>query len=65
MENFVVTVRQHLKPIEIKASNAIEAKKIIEERLGKKEHSSSVEYVEFKIRNKNQSWLKSFIDNNF
>jgi hypothetical protein len=65
MQNFVVNIRQHFKPIEIKANNENEARKIIEERLGKRKNLSSIVHVEFKIRNKNQSWLKSFIDNNF
>jgi|GEM_PF-4353179 len=65
MESFVINVRKHLRPIEIEASNESEARMIMEERLSKEESPSSIEHVEFKIRNKNQSWFKSFIDNNF
>jgi hypothetical protein len=65
MERFVINVRQYLRPIEIQASSENEARKIMEEKLSKKENPSSIEHVEFKIKNKNQSWLKTFIDNNF
>ena len=65
MESFVINVRQHLRPIEIKASRENEARKIMEERLSKKENASSVDHVEFKIKNKNQNWFMTFIDNNF
>ena len=65
MESFVINVRQHLRPIEIKASSENEARMIMEEKLSKKENPSSIEHVEFKIKNKHQNWFMTFIDNNF
>ena len=66
MHNFVVHLVQYCKPVEVQASSEKEAREIVNERIGKIGNKySSIEHVEVCIRNKNQSWLKSFIQDNF
>ena len=59
MQDFIVNVVQYCKPVEIKAKNEFEAKKILNSKM------RSIEHTEVRIRNKNQHWFKSWIEDNF
>jgi len=59
MQSFICHAVQYYKPIQIKAKNESEARKIISKRF------NSIKQVEIKIRNKNQHWFKSWLEDNF
>ena len=59
MQNFICHTVQYCKPMEIRAKNEVEAKKIMSERM------NSIEHIEVTVRNKNEHWLKAWIKDNF
>jgi len=59
MQNFICHAVQYCKPIQIKARNESEARKIMSKRM------SSIEHIEITVRNKNEHWLKAWIKDNF
>jgi len=66
MHNYVVHLIQYCKPIEVKANSEDEVRKVVDKKIGKIGNKySTIEHVEVCIRNKNQSWIKSFIEDNF
>ena len=59
MQNFTCHTVQYCKPIEIRAKNEAEAKKIVSKRI------HLIERTEVTVRNKNEHWLKAWIKDNF
>jgi len=60
MQNFICHTVQYSNPILIKAKNELEARKIMLNR-----KKISIEHTEITIRNKNQHWFKSWLEDNF
>ena len=59
MQNFICHAVQYYKPIQIRAKNESDAKKIMSKKM------SSIEHTEIMVRNENQHWFKTWIENNF
>ena len=66
MKDFEIKIIQYCKPIFVTAKDEEEVRAILEKRVNKEKNEyDAIEGVEIRIRDKNQHWFRTFIDNNF